>query len=89
MKAIDELRKRTHKTNIELVIIASLTYLPNVSEKAAEELEELRTLAEIAEEHRNRYNNNGTEYWNGRRDEAGWFRDKLRAVLGMNIKIGG
>ena len=38
-----------------------------------------------AEEHRTRYANenakDGNEYWKGRRDEAGFFRDKLVAIL--------
>lgn len=43
-------------------------------------IEQLTALIAIAEEHRVRYNSNGTEYWNGRRDEAGWFRDKIQAL---------
>lgn len=50
----------------------------------------VRTIAEELEEHRVRYNvaahdqDTGTfkkEYWAGRRDEAGHFRDKLLKVL--------
>lgn len=43
-------------------------------------LEELKTLVLVADEHVSRYNGRD-QYWNGRRDEAGWFRDKLNAIL--------
>jgi hypothetical protein len=57
---------------------------------------ELSRLIENAEEHRQRYNKwcngkgviatnaDGTDYWMGRRDEAGYFRDMLRNILTQN-----
>lgn len=47
----------------------------------------IKELAMIAEEHRVRYNTHRTDYWNGRRDEAGWFRDLLNGLLNKDMKI--
>ena len=46
----------------------------------------VKKLAETAETHRVEYNRRYGEmekpvYWDGRRDEAGWFRDQLAAAL--------
>lgn len=46
---------------------------------------ELLDLLLEMEEHRARYSaenaKDGNEYWSGRRDEAGYFRDKLKSIL--------
>ncbi len=48
-------------------------------------LKELLDLLSEMEEHRTRYTEqnakDGDPYWRGRRDEAGHFRDKLKAIL--------
>lgn len=45
----------------------------------------LAQLLQEMEEHRKRYTEenakDGNDYWRGRRDEAGYFRDKLQAIF--------
>ena len=49
-------------------------------------MDSLMKLAEEAEVHRMNYNNlsqgsNQSQYWKGHRDEAGYFRDRLLALI--------
>lgn len=92
---IDDRKNTNSRDQMAELAEKELKFLLNILRNDEKELARLRAveaavhkLEKTAEEHRSKYDHNAnhkpldeSDYWDGRRDEAGFFRDKLAAAL--------